>query len=80
MDVGGGPGGLNSIMQGLKMEDSLMLGLIFFIREGDALRQEAQAMKPALLALSNAANLKSLNHILEGNAVNFLNLLNYEVF
>ena len=40
MDVGGGPGGLNSIMQGLKMEDSLMLGLIFFIREGDALRQK----------------------------------------
>ena len=41
---------------------------------------EAQAIKPALLALSNAASLKSLNTIFEGGAVKVLNLLNFEVF
>ena len=41
---------------------------------------EAQAMKPALLALSNATSLKSLNNIFEGGAVKVLNLLNFEVF
>ena len=41
---------------------------------------EAQAIKPALLALSNAASLKSLNNIFEGGAVKVLNLLNFEVF
>ena len=66
-------------MQGLKTEDSLMLRTNFLHQGGRCIKGEAQAMKPALLALSNATNLKSLNHILEGNAVNFLNLLNYEV-
>ena len=41
---------------------------------------EAQAIQPALLALFNAASLKSLDNTLEGGAVNVLNLLNYEVF
>ena len=69
-------------MQVLKMEDSLMLRTNFLHQGGKCIKVEVQAMKLALLALSNAANLKSLtlNHILEGNVVNFLNLLNYEVF
>ena len=69
-------------MQGLKMEDSLMLRTNFLHQEGKCINVEAQATKLALLALSNAANLKSLTltDILEGNAMNFLNLLNYEVF
>ena len=36
---------------------------------------EAQAIKPALLAQSNAANLKSLNNIFEGGAMKVLNPL-----
>ena len=41
---------------------------------------EAQAIKPALLALSNAASLNSLNNIFKGVAGKVLNLLNFEVF
>ena len=38
---------------------------------------EAQAIKLALLALSNAASLKSLDNILEGGVAKVLNLLNF---
>ena len=64
------------------MEDSLMLRTNFLHQGGKCVKVEAQAMKLALLGLPNATNLRSLtlNHILEGNAVNFLNLLNCEVF
>ena len=41
---------------------------------------EAQAIKPALVALSNTSSLKSLNNIFKGGAVKVLNLLNFEVF
>ena len=57
------------------MEDSLMLRTNFLHQGGRCIMGEAQAIKPALLALSNAANLKSLNNIFEGGAMKVLNLL-----
>ena len=62
------------------MEDSSMVRTKFLHQGGRCIKGEAQAMQPALLALSNAANLKSLNNILEVGAVNVLNLLNFEFF
>ena len=62
------------------MEDSIVLRTKFLHQGGRCIMGEAQAMKPALLALSNATSLKSLNNIFEGGAVKVLNLLNFEVF
>ena len=62
------------------MEDSSMVRTKFLHQGGRCIKGEAQAIKPALLALSNAASLKSLNTIFEGGAVKVLNLLNFEVF
>ena len=62
------------------MEDLLMLRTNFLHQGGRCIMGEAQAIKPALLALSNAASLNSLNNIFKGVAGKVLNLLNFEVF
>ena len=59
------------------MEDSLTLRTNFLHQGGRCIMGEAQAIKLALLALSNAASLKSLDNILEGGVAKVLNLLNF---